>query len=201
MKYNFKKSSYGSNILIGFLCIIVLLLSTAAFYFEPDIIFTFACQALVLLLVIILVISSIISKKKYNYACKTFADYIVNNRKKEEGRTQKDVELAEQIKNLQESSVKGREDAIAEAFARGKNEGISQATQMIQEFNSFTPQVPENLSSDEEALYNEAGEVVLIRRKVKKGEYLSHSFETEEDNSPDVLPLPSGASFDADDAV
>lgn len=180
MNNDFKKAGYFSAIAIFIIGVAALVISTAASYFAYDAAIILVGQFVSLLSFLGLLIIGVVSKHKYNSACIKFAEYILNNRKKEAERDAFDAERAREIQNMQAAAAQERESAVAAALEQGRNEGAAQAT-AAQVPPPFAPRIMpapvepypapayvQPISPSDDVLYNEYGEPVMIRRRVKK---------------------------------
>ena len=181
MNNDFKKAGYFSAIAIFIIGVAALVISTAASYFAYDAAIILVGQFVSLIAFLGLLIIGVVSKHKYNSACVRFAEYILNNRKKEAERDAFDAERAKEIQNMQTAAAQERENAVAAALEQGRSEGAAQvkAAQPAQVPPQYAPRmVPapvepypayvQQISPSDEVLYNEYGEPVMIRRRVKK---------------------------------
>lgn len=192
MKKDFKKAGYWLAILVFFLGIAALLISSIVNYFAYDEIVVITGQIVSFIAFILLMVICVFAKKDYNYVCTKFADYILGNRRKEAEHQATEAEHLKQIQNMKSAADHEREDAIAAAFEQGRNEGAHAALQSVanrpqqnpQSISQPAPQIqppvmpqPQPRSAptymqpimpNDEILYNEYGEPVMIRRRVRK---------------------------------
>ncbi|MGN0474515.1 MAG: hypothetical protein ACI4IJ_05445, partial [Acutalibacteraceae bacterium] len=135
-----------------------------------------------------LLIICFVSKHKYNSVCVKFAEYILNIRKKDAERDAADARHAKEIQNLQTAAAKERESAVAAAFEQGRSEGAAKAAMAARTnpSNRFKPHMTpapvepypsyvQQFAPADEVLYNEYGEPVMIRRRVKKQHVVQNS--------------------------
>lgn len=181
MNNDFKKAGYFSAIAIFIIGITALVISTAASYFAYDAAIILVGQLVSVLSFLGLLIIGVKSKHKYNRSCIRFAEYILNNKKKESERNAHDAERAKELQNMQAAAAQERENAVAAALEQGRSEGAAQAAHAAQA-NQIPPFAPrmmpapveaypayvQQISPTDEVLYNEYGEPVMIRRRVKK---------------------------------
>ena len=181
MNNDFKKAGYFSAIAIFIIGIAALVISTAASYFAYDAAIILVGQFVSLLSFLGLLIIGVLSKHKYNSACVRFAEYILKIRKKDAERDAFDAQRAKEIQNLQTAAAQERENAVAAALELGRSEGAAKAVQAAQvnPIPQFKPRMMpapvepypsyvQQISPSDEVLYNEYGEPVMIRRRVKK---------------------------------
>lgn len=173
MNNDFKKAGYFSAFAIFIIGIAALVISTIASYFAYDAIIILVGQLVSLIAFLGLLIVSAASKHKYNKACVRFAEYIINNRKKEAERNALDAERAREFQSIQTAAALERDQAVAAALEQGRNEGMAHAMQtsprrMVSAPVETCPGYVQQISPADEVLYNEYGEPVMIRRRVKK---------------------------------
>ena len=231
MNNDFKKATYLAAVIIFLLGILALVGVSAANYFSYDDSVVMVGELVAIVAFFALFIVSVLSKSKYNRACVRFAEYILNNRKKDADKRASDAETAKDIQSIREAAARERDQAVAAALEQGRNEGTQAAmrdmasrmpmaapmtapaapmaapaapipTQISaapvaamptaaavpQPVNAAVNQQPEEraehqmptppypaapyypqpVSSNEEMLYNEYGEPVMIRRRVRK---------------------------------
>lgn len=188
MNNDFKKAGYFSAIAIFIIGIAALVVSTAASYFAYDAAIILVGQLVSLLSFFGLLIICVVSKHKYNSVCVKFAEYILNIRKKDAERDAADARHAKEIQNLQTAAAKERESAVAAAFEQGRSAGEAKAamaarTNPINRFKPHMTPAPvepypsyvQQFAPADEVLYNEYGEPVMIRRRVKKQHVVQNS--------------------------
>lgn len=166
MNNDFKKAGYFAAFAIFIIGALALVASVAANYFAYDETVVAAGQFVSLLALLGLLIVCVSSKRNYNKACVKFAEYILSNRKKDAERKAKDAERAKEIQNMQAAAVQERESAVAAALEQGRSEGAAQTARAMQA--SGQSAYIQQVSPADEILYNEYGEPVLIRRRVRK---------------------------------
>ena len=201
MNNDFKKSSYLLTILFFFIGIAALVSISSAKYFSFDDLVVAISQITALAAFFIMFINCIYTKSKYNSACIRFAEYILNNRRKEADRKTADAERAREIENIRAAAERDREKAVEAALQQGRNEGAQAMSRqpmsamqqpgmsMQQPMPAMYPQPgmpiqqpgmpaarqpqvqrgnPTQAPGTEEVLYNEYGEPIMIRRRVRK---------------------------------
>ena len=185
MNNDFKKSSYFLTIIFFFVGIAALVSISAAKYFAFDDMVVAISQITALAAFFLMFINCNYTKSRYNSACIRFAEYILNNRRKEADRKAADAERAKEIENIRASADREREKAVAAALQQGRSEGARSAEMMarqnMQSMQSMYPQqgipaprqiqrqsAPSPVAGSEEVLYNEYGEPIMIRRRVRK---------------------------------
>lgn len=166
MNNDFKKAGYFSAFAIFIIGMLALVASVAANYFSYDEMVVVVGQFVSLLALFGLLIVCVSSKRNYNKACVKFAEYILSNRKKDAERKAQDEKRAKEIQNMQAAAAQERESAVAAALEQGRNEGAAQTARAIQA--SGQSAYIQQVSPADEILYNEYGEPVLIRRRVRK---------------------------------
>ena len=130
---DFKKSSYLLTIIFFFVGIIALVSVSAAKYFAFDDLVVAISQIAALVSFFIMFINCIYTKSRYNSACLRFAEYILNNRRKESERKAADAERAKEIENIRAAAERDREKAVAAALEQGRNEGAVQDASVPQQ--------------------------------------------------------------------
>jgi hypothetical protein len=136
-----------------------------------------------------LLIIAVTAKSTYNSACVKFAEYILSNKKKEAEHKSVEAERLKEIQNMKTAAAYERDNAVAAALEQGRSEGAQAvaahfAQQQSVQHRSAQPQPPsephvetyastnqaywQNIAPNEEVLYNQYGEPVMIRRRVKK---------------------------------
>lgn len=133
MNNDFKKSSYLLTIFFFFIGIIALVSVSAAKYFAFDDLVVAISQIAALASFFIMFINCIYTKSRYNSACLRFAEYILNNRRKESERKAADAERAREMENIREAAEHDREKAVAAALQQGRNEGAQSANLSAQQ--------------------------------------------------------------------
>ena len=188
MNNDFIKASYLLTIIFFLLGITALVGVSAAKYFQLDEMVVTVSQITSLAAFFIMFINCIYSKSKYNSACIRFADYILTNRRKEEERKAADAERIKELQSIREAAEHDRDKAIEAARQQGRSEGAQTANELASARQQLPAQpyaaplaqrMPEpqrNLPVqrepaghfNEEVLYNEYGEPVMMRRRVRK---------------------------------
>ena len=123
MNNDFKKSSYILTILFFFIGIAALVSVSAAKYFSFDDLVVTISQITALVAFFLMFINCIYTQSRYNSACIRFAEYILNNRRKEADRKTADAERAKEIEKIRAAAERDREKAVAAALQQGRSEG------------------------------------------------------------------------------
>lgn len=184
MNNDFKKAGYFSAVVIFIIGVLSLIVSTAANYFAYDDTVVMVGELISLLALMGLLIICVTSKSNYNRACVKFAEYILNNRKKEAKHKSVEAERIKEIQNMKSAAVQERENAVAAALEQGRSEGAQAvAAHMSQQravpmqpnnappseaYQPVYPRYVPNITPSEEILYNEYGEPVMVRRRVRR---------------------------------
>ena len=194
MRKDFKRAGYLLAILIFFLGISALVISSVINYFSYSRSVVVIGQFVTLIAFIALLVICILAKNNYNYVCTRFADYIIDSRKKEAEYQENEAEHIKQIKSIKSAAESERKSAVEAALERGRNEGAHAAMQAMGDTptNSQNLQVNQDnqnrrgstrsviakprpipaymqpIAPNDEILYNQYGEPVMIRRRVRK---------------------------------
>lgn len=186
MRKDFKRAGYLLTILFFFFGIAALVISSIVNYFAYDEIVVVTGQIVSFVAFIVLMVMCVLAKNDYNYVCTKFADYIIDNRKKEAEHQANEAEHIKQIQNMKSAAEHEREDAVAAALEKGRSEGARAALQSQQNAapqpttaapQTRQPVMPQPrpmptymqpITPTDEILYNEYGEPVMIRRRVRK---------------------------------
>lgn len=171
MNKDFKKAGYFGAFAIFIIGVLALIFSAAASYFAYDVMVVVVGQFVSLIAFLWLLVICIVSKQDYNRACVRFAEYILSSRKKDAERKAQDAKRAKEIQNMQAAAAQELENAVAAALEQGRNEGAAQTARAIQV--SGQSAYIQQVSPADEILYNEYGEPVLIRRRVRKQQPVS----------------------------
>ena len=191
MNNDFKKSSYILTILFFLIGIAALVCVSASKYFQFDELVVTVAQIVSLLAFFVMFINSVYAKSKYNSACIRFADYILTNRRKEAERKTLDAERMKEMQNIREAAEHERVKAVEAALQQKRSEEAQTAARPQTPYQQPVPmpqtvpmqqRVPApqpmpqavpvqreaDLRPNEEMLYNEYGEPVMMRRRVRK---------------------------------
>ena len=199
MNKEFKKATYMSVIVIFIMGVIALVAVSVASYFSFDEVVVIMGEIVALLAFLGLLVMCVSAKSTYNEVCTRFADYIVNNRKKEADKRTNDADRIKEIQNMKAAAAQEKERAVAAALEQGRSEGAkaalegqytsaqlyqtaqaspqeAQTAPQMQQQPSQTQvppvygQMPVMPSPAEEMLYNEYGEPVMVRRRVRRAQ-------------------------------
>lgn len=195
MRKDFKKASFLFAIIVFFFGISALVISSVVNYFSYSDVIVILGEFISFVALILLMAICIFAKSDYNYVCTKFADYILDNRKKEAEHQLNEAQHLKQIQTMKSAAAHEREDAVAAALEQGRNEGAHAALQAIgsrptppqddrqpsapapqpqqpqQPQQSQPRQMPsymQPIMPNDEILYNEYGEPVMIRRRVRR---------------------------------
>ena len=140
----------------------------------------------------LLLVMCVSAKSTYNQVCSRFAEYIVNNRKKDSDKRTNDADRIKEIQNIKAAAAQEKERAVAAALEQGRSEGAKaameghypsaqpyQAAQAVPQSAPASSQAqpqampvygqsPVMQPPAEEMLYNEYGEPVMVRRRVRR---------------------------------
>ncbi len=174
MSKDFKKAGYFCAFMVFVLGIAGLLAVILYNYFSYDVIVELVGMCVSIMAFFTLMIICVLSKSRYNKMCIYFAEYISGVRKK-------DAKHAQELKNQQAAAAAERESAVSSALEKGRAEGAARARSVYQPPQPPRPApepqvimerhvVPyiQQVSANDEVLYNEYGEPVLIRRRMKR---------------------------------
>ena len=210
MNKEFKKATYKSVIVIFLLGVMGLVAVSVASYFSFDEVVVMMGEMIALIAFLGLLIMCVSAKSTYNQVCTRFAEYIVNNRKKDSGKRTNDAERIKEIQNMKAAAAQEKERAVAAALEQGRSEGAKAALEgqysPAQTYQAVSPaeqppaaqpqaaqpqavqpqaaqpqavqpqavpiysQPPVMQPSTEEMLYNEYGEPVMVRRRVRRAQ-------------------------------
>ena len=138
MNNDFKKSSYVLTIIFFFIGIAALVGVSAGKYFQFDEIVVTVSQIVSLLAFFIIFINCIYAKSRYNNACVRFAEYIINNRRKESERKFAEAERMQEVENtVRAEAQRDREKAVTAALQQGRSEGAMGARQSVSAQQGF----------------------------------------------------------------
>lgn len=213
MKNDFKKAGYFVTVVIFITGVLAIIASTVLSCFAYNDTVVMIGEFVSLFALMGLLIISVTSKSNYNKACVKFAEYILNNRKKEAENKNVEVERLKEIQNMKSAAEQERENAVAAALEQGRSEGAQAvAAHMAQQQAAiptadayqflYQPYV-QNIAPNEEVLYNEYGEPVMIRRRVRRrrvqsGDVLYDRYGTpvlcRAEPAAEVVTLPASAS-------
>lgn len=178
MKNDFKKAGYFAAVVIFIIGVMALVVSTAANYFAYDDTVVLVGELVSLLALMGLLIICVTSKGNYNRACVKFAEYILSNRKKEAEQKSIEAERLKEIQNMKSAAAQERENAVSAALEQGRSEGAQAAAAHFAQqqvnapsantYQSVYQPYAQNIAPNEEVLYNEYGEPVMIRRRVRR---------------------------------
>lgn len=197
MRKDFKKAGYFLTILIFLLGMGALIISTAANFFDYNKTVVMVGQGVSLLALIMLVFTGISAKRSYNYVCTKFADYIIGSRQKEAEQQQDAAQRVKEIQAMKAAAEREQKNAVAAALEQGRTEGMQSALQNAAEYAAAAPAAQaspsfaapqprmaaqpsyaapqpangyqmEAIMPNDEVLYNEYGEPVMIRRRVRR---------------------------------
>lgn len=178
MKNNFKKAGYFSAVVIFIIGVLALIVSTAANYFAYDDTVVMVGELVSLLALMGLLIICVTSRSNYNRACVKFAEYILNNRKKDADHKSIEAERLKEIQNMKSAAAQERENAVAAALEQGRSEGAQAVAAHFAQQQANVPATDayqavyqsyvQNIAPNEEVLYNEYGEPVMIRRRIRR---------------------------------
>lgn len=198
MRKDFKKAGYFLAVLIFFFGICALVISSIASYFLYSKFVVIIGQSVAFIALIALIVICIFAKNNYNYVCTMFADYIIDNRKKEAKYQENEAEHIKQIENIKSAAKNELDNAVAAALEQGRNEGAHAALQAVGSKKPIPPNIDNTSKSssmpqieaaqpvmpqpqprpmptyaqpvtpNDEILYNQYGEPVMIRRRVRK---------------------------------
>ena len=173
---------------------------SVASYFSFDEVVVMMGEMIALIAFLGLLIMCVSAKSTYNQVCTRFAEYIVNNRKKDSGKRTNDAERIKEIQNMKAAAAQEKERAVAAALEQGRSEGAKAALEgqysPAQTYQAVSPaeqppaaqpqaaqpqavqpqavpiysQPPVMQPSTEEMLYNEYGEPVMVRRRVRRAQ-------------------------------
>ncbi len=189
MNKEFKKATYMSVIVIFLLGVMALVAVSVASYFSFDEVVVMIGEIVALLAFLGLLVMCVSAKSTYNQVCSRFAEYIVNNRKKDSDKRTNDAERIKEIQNMKAAAAQEKERAVAAALEQGRSEGAKAAlegqyssAQPYQQTAQAVSQVPQPQAAPtyaqppvmqtpaEEMLYNEYGEPVMVRRRVRRAQ-------------------------------
>lgn len=200
MNKEFKKAQFMPVIVVFLLGIMALVAVSVASYFSFDEVVVMIGEIVALLAFLGLLIMCVSSKSTYNQVCSRFAEYIVNNRKKDSDKRTNDAERIKEIQNMKAAAAQEKERAVAAALEQGRSEGakaaleggylsaqpyqtapasvptqgqaVSPATQPVPQVQPQTVPVYGQGTvmppAGEEMLYNQYGEPVMVRRRVRR---------------------------------
>ena len=157
---DFKKSSYVLTIIFFFIGIAALVGVSAGKYFQFDEIVVTVSQIVSLLAFFIIFINCIYAKSRYNNACVRFAEYIINNRRKESERKFAEAERMQEVENtVRAEAQRDREKAVTAALQQGRSEGAMGARQSVPAQQGFPVPMPTPVQFQQPAPFPQTAQV------------------------------------------